>query len=98
MNEIITIPSFGELHKGNIIQAIEAVFVSVPDFVKRDVYILVSEAIKSYCDLQLVNNNITTNLYSKIRIKQNLLNCEIEVIEIVGFDEKPKIIARLEKI
>lgn len=96
MNEIIKICGCGIIIKSNVKDVMENVFLNIENFINRDVFILVSKNVKAYSDLAYSNGQINYHIYSKIRIKKDLLDSELEVIEINNFDGILTIIAKMD--
>jgi hypothetical protein len=94
MENIIEVPGVGALFPWNINQAIESVLIECKDFTK-DTFIIVSEQTKLFCDMIFIKEEMSFGIWNKIRISANIKDSSIEIIKIVNFYEKPKLIAKL---
>lgn len=97
-NEIIEIPSCGSIITENVVNVIDSLFLATDDFLNRDVFILVSVGTKALCSKAYIDNLINHEIYHKIRVKVTLKDWEAEVIEVKNYDEKPRIIVKIQEI
>jgi hypothetical protein len=98
MDKVIEIPGFGVIIKENVVNAIQAIFLTNHDIMSKDWYILVSENTKALCNLVYVNDELNCTIHEAIRACKRLGDSEAELVRIVDFDTKPLLISRIEQI
>jgi len=95
MIEVIEIPSFGEIIRQNVVQAIEAVFLTYPYSISGDHYILASKNTMSLCNLMYTKGDLSRLIYKMIRVCDRLGDNEVELIRIIDFDNLPLLVAKI---
>ena len=94
---IVEIQAIGVITKQNVASVMEALVYATQNFIKRDVYILVSENTKALCDIAYMKSEICHFMHRVIRIKIDLADECAEVIEI-DLDFKIKTITKIAEI